>query len=198
VSRFQVHERIVLFPSELGWMAIHGCGNKVRQLVFGPSSPDAALAQLDRAAIDSATIGLWNGDLIKRLQAFAAGARDDFLDVELDLGPQTEFQRRVIDRCRQIEFGAMLTYGQLAEAAGFARAGRAVGSVMRAIRVPLIVPCHRVVGAGGPMRGRSSCEGVRMKLRLLEREAIDKQRDRAAVATRIRARSGVVAFNSGG
>ncbi|HEX5442453.1 MAG TPA: methylated-DNA--[protein]-cysteine S-methyltransferase [Pirellulales bacterium] len=109
--------------------------------------------------------------LVARLQAYARGGQDDFLDVELDLGPQTAFQRRVIDCCRRIPLGQTLTYGALAEQVGHPRAARAVGNCMRTNRIPLLVPCHRVIGSGGTMRGYSAGEGIRMKLRLLEMEA---------------------------
>jgi methylated-DNA-[protein]-cysteine S-methyltransferase len=109
-------------------------------------------------------------DLVQRLQAVADGTEDDFLDVELDLCDRTIFQHAVIDHCRQILRGRVLTYGQLAARAGYPRSARAVGNVMATNRVPLIVPCHRVVGAGGNLGGFSAPQGLRMKRRLLRLE----------------------------
>jgi methylated-DNA-[protein]-cysteine S-methyltransferase len=169
-----MRERISLFPSQLGWIALHVRGGAVGQLVFGGATPKAALARLGAAALDSAAVGPWNRALTKRLQAYAAGGRDDFLDVEIDLGPQTEFQRRVIDCCRRVAYGSTLTYGDLAKAAGFPGAARAVGNVMRSTPVPLIVPCHRVVGAGGVARRGTAGEAERMRLRLLEMKALER------------------------
>lgn len=166
---------LVVFPSSLGWIALQGNGLALKQLSFGQPSPGAALAQFDPMVSAGATVGRWNAELVKRLQAYAEGARDEFLDVKLDLGPQTEFQRRVVAKCRAIGYGSVLTYGELALAAGSPRAARAVGSVMRTNRVPLIVPCHRVIASGGGMGGYSAGEGVRMKLRLLELEAAEKR-----------------------
>jgi len=108
--------------------------------------------------------------LVSRLTAFADGTADDFLDIELDLDTMTGFQRRVIARCRRIAWGKTLTYGQLAACAGSPRAARAVGNIMAANRFPLIVPCHRVIGAGGSLRGFSAPDGLTMKRRLLQRE----------------------------
>jgi len=167
-------DRLVIFPSSLGWIALQGAGVTLKQLSFGRPTPDAALGQLDPALAAGAVVARWNPELVKRLQAYAEGARDAFLDVKLDLGPQTEFQRRVVARCRAIGYGKVMTYGELALAAGSPRAARAVGSVMRTNRVPLIVPCHRVVASGGGMGGYSAGEGVRMKLRLLELEGVEK------------------------
>lgn len=160
-------EQIALFPSALGWMALAGRGHVTTRLTFGHGSPDAALSDLNLVDVKLAN---WNPRLVKRLQAYAQGAHDAFLDVELDLGEQTDFQRRVVERCRRIGFGETMSYGELAREVGHPRAGRAVGNVMRTNRVPLIVPCHRVVGAGGSMCGYSAGEGTRLKLRLLEQE----------------------------
>jgi methylated-DNA-[protein]-cysteine S-methyltransferase len=165
---------LVIFPSSLGWIALQGRGAALKQLSFGQPSPDAALGRLDPMLAAGASVARWNPELIERLQAYADGARDDFRNVQLDLGPQTEFQRRVVARCRAIGYGDVMTYGELALAAGSPRAARAVGNVMRTNRIPLIVPCHRVIGSGGGMCGYSAGEGVRMKLRLLELEGVAK------------------------
>ena len=77
----------------------------------------------------------------------------------------------MIHQCRLIPYGQVLTYGELAERAGSPRAARAVGNVMRTNRFPLIVPCHRVVGAAGALGGYSAPTGLKMKRRLLRLEA---------------------------
>jgi len=64
----------------------------------------------------------------------------------------------------------VLTYGQLATRAGSPRSARAVGNVMASNRVPLIIPCHRVVAAGGALGGFSAPHGTRLKRRLLKLE----------------------------
>lgn len=181
MSGSQIRESVQVFPSALGWMALVTSDGRVRRLSFGHSTPQAARddvvwrlpfreetpvcgAKGDDAEAEAES-------LIARLQAYAESAGDDFLDVDLDLGSQTEFQRRVIDGCRRIPLGETLTYGELAEQSGYPRAARAVGNCMRTNPIPLLVPCHRVVGSGGSMRGYSAGEGIRMKLRLLELES---------------------------
>ena len=108
--------------------------------------------------------------LIARLQAYADGAFDDFLDVELDLAGKTRFQQAVLHHCRRIRPGSTLTYGELAARAGYPGAARAVGQVMKTNCVPLIIPCHRVVAAGGRLGGYSAPDGLRLKRRLLQLE----------------------------
>jgi methylated-DNA-[protein]-cysteine S-methyltransferase len=104
------------------------------------------------------------------LACYAAGGDVDFSDVELDLEYQTPLGRRVIAACRAIPHGEVRTYGELAAECGAPGAARAVGSVMAKNRHPLVVPCHRVVGAGGGLGGYSAPEGLRMKRRLLAME----------------------------
>ena len=190
INKPSVTDSIAIFPSELGWMAVVGRGDAVRRLAFGYESPDEVLAALGTAKIEAARLGRWNPRLIARLQTYARGAKDDFRDVELDLGPRTEFQRRVVERCRRIGFGRTSTYAQLAADAGSPRAARAVGSVMATNPVPLIVPCHRVLAARGGLGGYSCPLGLEMKKRLLAIEAAAVARPGKRPARRRHAQAG--------
>lgn len=129
--------------------------------------PQWAAGEVGRAgappAIDS---------LIERLEAFAAGRQPgDFRDVPLELQDRSDFQRRVLLACQAIDPGSTVTYGELARRADAPRAARAVGGVMASNRVPLVVPCHRVIASDGSLRGFSAPQGLRMKRRLLRLEA---------------------------
>lgn len=106
--------------------------------------------------------------LVDRLRSYFAGSRDSFDDVELELSWCTPFQRRVVDALRGIPYGETATYGEIAALAGHPNAQRAVGSVCAANRFALVVPCHRVVAAGG--LGSYGSLGVSYKRRLLELE----------------------------
>ncbi|MHB0959670.1 MAG: methylated-DNA--[protein]-cysteine S-methyltransferase [Pirellulaceae bacterium] len=159
-----------VFPSQLGWMAACWQGSRLQQLLFGYTSQRKAQDAMGGQAADRRSLEPPRQELIYRLQAVAQGEADDFLDVELDLHDRTAFQRAVICQCRQIPWGEVRTYGQLGALAGYPRAARAVGSVMAANRVPLIVPCHRVVGAAGNLGGFSAPQGLSMKRRLLQLE----------------------------
>jgi methylated-DNA-[protein]-cysteine S-methyltransferase len=162
--------RLVVFPAPFGWIALVGCGDVLRNLGLG-DSPRAAVASLSPDLLSTAAEKDWNRALVRRLQAYAEGKTDDFRDVPIDPGPQTDFRLRVIQNCRQIPPGSTLTYGELAARAGRPRAARAVGTCMAANRIPLIVPCHRVVGADGSLRGYSASGGLRLKQRLLDLES---------------------------
>ncbi|MBL9123725.1 MAG: methylated-DNA--[protein]-cysteine S-methyltransferase [Planctomycetaceae bacterium] len=169
------------FETELGWMGIVGRHAAVRQLAIGAESPARALAALDHAAITAEgaalRIGRWNHELVARLQAFAAGKPDDFLDVEIELGDRSEFAQRVIDACRRIPWGATASYGELALRAGAPRAARAVGSVMASNRVALLIPCHRVVRGDGGIGGYTCPAGIELKRRILALEAAMRSGD---------------------
>jgi O-6-methylguanine DNA methyltransferase len=142
---------------------------KERPFAERKATMESLQSQFQLDDLRAASNGLGSA-LQRRLQAYAEGAHDDFLDVALDFGPLTQFQERVINRCRRIPPGQTISYGELAEECGYPRAARAVGNCMRTNCIPLLVPCHRVVGAGGEVKGYSASDGVRMKLRLLELE----------------------------
>ena len=106
-----------------------------------------------------------------RVARHLAGAPQDFSGVRLDLAGTAPFARRVYDALRQVPPGAVVTYGELAGAVGSPGAARAVGGVMAHNPLPLLVPCHRVVAAGGRLGGFSAPGGVRTKSELLALEA---------------------------
>ncbi len=166
---------VYVFPSRLGWMAMVGADGVLKALSFAYRSREDAIKALPPILTDHARFGSWHPELARRLKAFAAGARDDFTDIRVDLGDLTAFQRRVVQACRRIGYGQTLTYGQLAAKAGAPRAARAVGSVMASNRFPLVVPCHRVVGVNGGLGGYSAGEGVALKSRLLAMEAAGRR-----------------------
>jgi methylated-DNA-[protein]-cysteine S-methyltransferase len=159
---------VVAFDTDLGWAALAGSGTTVKQLVFGHASRAAALAALDPGTRAKARNCDWWPELVERLEAYAAGAADDFRDVELDLAHLTPFARRVVVQCRQIGYGRASSYGELAVASGRARAARAVGNTMAGNRFAILVPCHRVTHSGGD-RGRLTQQArLRKRLRFLE------------------------------
>jgi methylated-DNA-[protein]-cysteine S-methyltransferase len=104
------------------------------------------------------------------MRAWFAGSRDTFDDVEPDLEGFTPFQQGVVETLRGVPYGEVVTYGELAALAGHPNAQRAAGSVCAHNRVPLVVPCHRVVAADGI--GGYGPSGVEYKRRLLEIEGV--------------------------
>jgi len=179
-------DRLVIFPSRLGWIAMVGSGRILKRVTFAHPSRDAAMAALGGEVIRNATGGRWNDRLVQRLRAYAEGHRDEFLDVRIDLSGLSDFRRRVTEHCRRIPYGRTLTYGELAAEAGSPRAARAVGQCMAANRLPLIVPCHRVVLSTGGVGPFSAPGGRRTKERLLALEgAYNARRKRRFCRTNV-------------
>lgn len=102
----------------------------------------------------------------EQLSEYWSGGRAEF-SLSIDI-QGTSFQEAVWDYLRQIPFGQTVTYGQVAEAVGSPRAYQAVGRAVGSNPVPLVVPCHRVIGADGSLTGFAA--GIDMKRRLLEHE----------------------------
>jgi methylated-DNA-[protein]-cysteine S-methyltransferase len=102
---------------------------------------------------------------------YLAGRRKEF-SVAVDLASVPPFRQKVYRVCAKVPFGATATYRDLASRIGQPRAARAVGQAMAANPVPLVVPCHRVIGSDGRlcgfMGGRGS--GLALKKKLLELE----------------------------
>jgi methylated-DNA-[protein]-cysteine S-methyltransferase len=110
---------------------------------------------------------------IDRLIGLLAGDTDDLRDIEVDLAGVPEFNRRVYNVARAISPGRTTTYGEIATELGAPHAAREVGQALGRNPVPLIVPCHRVLAAGGKLGGFSAQGGVTTKLRLLDIEGAE-------------------------
>ena len=108
--------------------------------------------------------------LTSRLCSYFAGEQVAFDDVDVELDDQTEFGRRLVTELRRIPSGEVVTYGELAALAGRPGAARAAGSFCARNRVPIVIPCHRVVAATG--LGPYGSLGSDYKRRLLELEGV--------------------------
>lgn len=103
------------------------------------------------------------------LDQYFRGVRIGFADIPLDLSAGTKFQRSVWEAARNIPWGATVGYGELARRMGkTAGAARAVGQALGANPVPILVPCHRVLAAGGRLGGFSGGLGWKEELLGLE------------------------------
>lgn len=110
---------------------------------------------------------------IEALLSYFDGARTDFGDVVLDLEACSAFHRQIYAALRCIGWGETTTYGGLAACLGAPGAARAIGQAMGRNPVPVIVPCHRVLAAGGKPGGFSSFGGRVTKARLLAIEGVN-------------------------
>ena len=90
--------------------------------------------------------------LRRELDEYFEGTRHAF-DLPVDLTPLADFQRAVLDELVRVPYGHVDTYGGLAQRIGKPRAARAVGGALNRNPVPIVVPCHRIVGASGSLVG---------------------------------------------
>ena len=113
-------------------------------------------------------------DLIVRM---LDGEKADLSDIPLDLFGTTDFEDRVYAAARRIPCGEVRTYGELAEAIGEPGAARAVGAALGRNPVPIVIPCHRVLGGHGKSGGFSAPGGTVTKFRMLEIEGAKRPGD---------------------
>lgn len=112
----------------------------------------------------------WVVAISERIARALSGGRDDLSDVPLDLAAVPAFQRRVYELARAIPPGEVRTYGELAQALGEPGASRAVGQALGHNPFAPVVPCHRILAAGGRSGGFSADGGALTKLKILEIE----------------------------
>jgi len=108
--------------------------------------------------------------VIDAMTALLAGQRTDLTFVDCDLSGIDPFAVRVYGAARGIPAGRTATYGEIAEGLGDRRLARNVGQALGRNPLPIIVPCHRVLGADGKLVGFSAEGGVALKLKMLDIE----------------------------
>jgi methylated-DNA-[protein]-cysteine S-methyltransferase len=117
--------------------------------------------------------------VVAEAKRYFEGERIDFSSTALDLSGVDPFRRSIYDALRKVGFGETVTYGELAKRAGSdaPQAAQDVGVAMARNPVPLIIPCHRVLAAGGKLGGFSAPGRTEAKQRMLALEGvfIDKQ-----------------------
>ena len=132
------------------------------------SEPQDSLERLARIAGPRVLRSSRSVDGARReLDQYFEGRRRTF-DLSLDLRALPPFTLSVLDQLARVPYGETTTYGALARRVGHPRAARAVGTVMNRNRIPIVLPCHRVVGATGSLTGYAG--GLDVKEKLLELE----------------------------
>ena len=153
-----------------GWIAVLASSRGIHRLSLPHPDPSEALSSLDvPQSSDEAELDpeLFE-DLGHRLERYFEGERTSFPD-NLDL-KGTDFQKTAWEVARSIPWGQTRSYSWIAQEMGRPRAARAVGQAMRSNPVPIIVPCHRVIGKHGDLRGYGGPDEIGLKRELLEIE----------------------------
>ena len=171
----QADEFLAVFPTEIGWMGITGNAGIVHSAYVGHSSAASVRTAVRRTRTDAGSAEFpiesdWHPQLRSALQDYARGIPVDFSSFKLQLPERTPFRDKVLAVTKRLKYGETTTYGQLARDVGHPGAARAVGTVMSTNRFPIIIPCHRVLAAGGKLGGYTSPAGTDLKQRLLDME----------------------------
>jgi len=146
----------------VGTLLIAGDDAAIRRIYFPkngkPARPEPGWIESRRGPIAGA---------VRQLQEYFAGKRADF---DLPLAPEgTEFQRAVWRCLQEIPYGETISYGELAKRVGNPKASRAVGAANGSNPIPIVIPCHRVIGSNGKLTGFGG--GLPTKERLLALES---------------------------
>lgn len=171
-----------------GWMAGAWSEAGLKALVLPQKSPEASLEKLAgelrilpvSLPVPSPVHGLAQ-PLADEIERYFRGEKVLFSTL-IDWSGYTPFQRRVLEITRAIPHGEVRSYGLVALEAGSPRGARAVGGVMRSNRTPLVIPCHRVLAAGGSLGGFSG--GLDVKEHLLKLES-NKHLSRKSLSAKI-------------
>jgi methylated-DNA-[protein]-cysteine S-methyltransferase len=156
-----------IVESPIGPLFVAASGRGVAAISF-QSDPDEQLDRLARIAGPRVLRSPRSIELARReLDEYFEGERRAF-DLSLDLRGLPPFTLSVLRELARVPYGKTTTYGDLAAKVGHPRAARAVGTVMNRNRIPIVLPCHRVVGATGDLTGYAG--GLDRKARLLELE----------------------------
>lgn len=150
---------LLLVASDAGLVAVRFERNRHGSDPRASSVPRTSASSAEARLLDAART---------QLDEYFAGARVDF-DVPLD-AQGTPFQRRVWTALGEIPFGQTISYAELARRTGDGKAVRAVGAANGRNPIPIIVPCHRVIGANGSLVGFGG--GLERKQWLLEHEGV--------------------------
>lgn len=167
-----------LFETPLGWMGIAWSDQGVTRVLTPQRNREDCERRLTRFAndetrfVDATALPQDIADAVTLLTRYAAGEAIDFSSVKVDLEGIEQFRLDIYDAARKLKFGETVTYGQLATAAGHPGEARDTGQALGANPVPIVVPCHRILAAGGKIGGFSAPGGSRTKEKLLALEGV--------------------------
>ena len=116
----------------------------------------------------------------EQIKGYLEGRLRNF-ETDLDIDYLPSFKRNALRAAFKIPFGRVITYGELAKNAGSPKASRAAGQAMATNPIPIVIPCHRVVGSDGHLTGYSGGDGIELKRRLLEMEGVALSEMKVAV-----------------
>ena len=171
----QLAHHYLIFETASGFCGI--AWNNVGITLFQlPTKSAGATERILLRRVPDAKLGAPTPEMVEAVTAvkrYFQGERTDFSQFKLDLNDQDAFFKQIYAAARKIGWGHTTTYGTLAKEVGAGpEAACDVGQAMAKNPVPLIIPCHRVLAAGGKVGGFSAPGGSAAKMRMLELEGV--------------------------
>ena len=154
----------VTYSTDLGPITLEADGHGLTSVILPKSSPRRLKA--GKVLSNNAILR----EAAKQINEYLLGKRTVFAVPLTIIG--TEFQKKVWQVIMNIPYGQTLSYGDIARQLGSSAKARAVGGAAHANRLPLVIPCHRVIGADGSLTGFGS--GLALKKKLLDLEAMSR------------------------
>ncbi|MCJ7514346.1 MAG: methylated-DNA--[protein]-cysteine S-methyltransferase, partial [Dehalococcoidia bacterium] len=137
----------------LGWIGVVGSPDGLKKVILPLKSKEAVLDQVKRCGCEAAGHhSIYFADLANRIRRYFDGEPVEFAD-KLDLSGTTRFQRDVWRTVRNIPRGQTRSYGWVASQLGLTGGARAVGQALGRNPLPIVIPCHRVIGSDGKLGG---------------------------------------------
>ena len=161
-----------VFETPLGWMGLLASPNGIRRTTLPQNFPDECVSELGSEVAEASWSPEHFEDLKSRLSLYFEGEPVAFEDEPIDVEDAPSFLKAAWRACRSVPFGETRSYSWLAEQAGSPRAARAAGQSMGRNRLPIIIPCQRIVASDGGLRGfGKDASQLGLKQTLLELEA---------------------------
>jgi methylated-DNA-[protein]-cysteine S-methyltransferase len=162
-----------LIETELGWFGLAWSAAGIRRAYLPGLTPEGLRGRLEPFGLEAADGPHFIEQAAQLIVAYGRGEHVSFTGLPLDLDGVNAFNRRAYDDIRALGWGETTTYGEVARRMGDVSLSRAVGQAMGSNPIPLIIPCHRVLGGGGKTGGFSAPGGAVAKVRMLALEGVD-------------------------
>lgn len=170
--RDEPQTRFTLFPTPIGQCGIAWADERIvaTQLPEASDPLTAKRVSIRASGAIEGTPPLFVEDAIAAIQSLLSGSRQDLTFIACDFTALDALQVKIYEATRRVQPGDTRTYGEIAAELGNRQLAQAVGQAMGRNPLPIIVPCHRILGANGKLTGFSAGGGKETKLRMLQIE----------------------------